>query len=92
VILVRHLLPNAVGPLVAYCVSDAVLVMLAGASFGFIGMGAQPPLSEWGAMIADGQAFVREAWWICLFPGLALISLGLGLSYFGNSLAKLRRN
>lgn len=90
-ILMRHVLPNVTGPIIAYAVSDAVLVMLAGASFGFIGMGAQPPLAEWGVMIADGQAFVQQAWWICFFPGLAAISLGLGLAFLGDGLGQLQR-
>jgi peptide/nickel transport system permease protein len=90
-ILTRHILPNVMGPIIAYAVSDAVLVMLAGASFGFLGMGAQPPLAEWGVMIADGQAFVQQAWWICLFPGLAAISLGLGFAFLGDGLGQLQR-
>lgn len=91
VTLFRHVLPNAFGPVVAYAVSDAVLVMLAGASFGFLGMGAQPPLAEWGVMIADGTRFLRQAWWICTFPGLAAISLGLSLIFLGDGLAHLSR-
>lgn len=90
-ILLRHVLPNVMGPVIAYAVSDAVLVMLAGASFGFLGMGAQPPLAEWGVMIADGQAFVQQAWWICLFPGLAAISLGLGFAFLGDGLGQMQR-
>lgn len=88
VVLFRHVLPNAFSPVVAYAVSDAVLVMLAGASFGFLGMGAQPPLAEWGVMIADGTRFIRQAWWICTFPGLAAISLGLGLIFLGDGLGR----
>lgn len=90
-IVTRHVLPNAFGPVIAYAVSDAVLVMLAGASFGFLGMGAQPPNAEWGVMIADGQAFVQQAWWICLFPGLAIVSLGLGFALLGDGLGQMRR-
>ncbi|WP_027667856.1 ABC transporter permease [Rhizobium leguminosarum] len=90
-ILTHHVLPNAIGPVIAYAASDAVLVMLAGASFGFLGMGAQPPLAEWGVMIADGQAFVQQAWWICLFPGLAAISLGLGFALLGDGLGQIQR-
>ncbi len=91
VIVLRHVLPNAIGPVIAYAVSDAVLVMLAGASFGFLGMGAQPPTAEWGVMIADGQAFVQQAWWICLFPGLAAVSLGLGFAFLGDGLGQMQR-
>ncbi|MCB1446781.1 MAG: ABC transporter permease [Rhizobiaceae bacterium] len=91
VTLFRHVLPNAFGPVIAYAVSDAVLVMLAGASFGFLGMGAQPPLAEWGVMISDGTRFLRQAWWICTFPGLAAISLGLSLIFLGDALTHLSR-
>ena len=90
-ILFKHVLPNAIGPIIAYAVSDAVLVMLAGASFGFLGLGAQPPLAEWGVMIADGQAFVQQAWWVCVFPGLAAISLGLGFAFLGDGLGQMQR-
>lgn len=89
-ILLRHILPNAVSPVLSYAMTDAVLVMLAGASLGFLGMGAQPPTPEWGVMIADGQSFVDRAWWICFFPGLATMSLGLGLVLVGDSLAQKR--
>jgi len=93
VILFRHILPNALAPVLAYSVSDAVLVMLAGAGLGFLGMGAQPPLAEWGVMIFDGTRYIRKAWWICTFPGLATISLGLGFIFLGDALNRLyRRN
>lgn len=91
VILLNHILPNALSPVITYAVSDAVLVMLAGASLGFLGMGAQPPTAEWGVMIADGQSFIDQAWWICFFPGIAAITLGLGLAFLGDALAQLRR-
>jgi peptide/nickel transport system permease protein len=90
-IIFRHMLPNALSPVAAYSMTDAILVILAGASLGFLGMGAQPPTAEWGVMIADGQPFVQQAWWICLFPGLALISLGLGLAFLGDALGAFRR-
>lgn len=90
-IIFRHVLPNALSPVATYSMTDAILVILAGASLGFLGMGAQPPTAEWGVMIADGQPFVQQAWWICLFPGLALISLGLGLAFLGDALGSFRR-
>jgi peptide/nickel transport system permease protein len=90
-IIFRHVLPNALSTVAAYSMTDAILVILAGASLGFLGMGAQPPTAEWGVMIADGQPFVQQAWWICLFPGLALISLGLGLAFLGDALGAFRR-
>ena len=86
-ILIRHVLPNAASPVAVYAMSDAVLVMLAGASLGFVGLGVQPPTAEWGVMIADGQPYVVMAWWICFFPGLAAASLGLGFLLLSDGLA-----
>jgi len=90
-IIFRHVLPNALSPVIVYAMTDAVLVILAGASLGFIGLGVQPPTAEWGVMIADGQPYVIQAWWICFFPGLAAISLGVGLSMIGDGLARVLR-
>lgn len=86
-IVLRHVFPNALAPIAVYAMSDAVMVMLAGASLGFVGMGVQPPTAEWGVMIADGQPFIVLAWWICLFPGLAAASLGLGYLLLSDGLA-----
>jgi len=91
VILFNHILPNALVPILGYAFSDAVLVMLAGASFGFLGMGAQPPLAEWGRMIAEGVPFLRQAWWISFFPGIAAVSLGLGLTFLADGIARDNR-
>jgi len=91
VIMLRHVLPNAISPVVVYAMTDAVLVILAGASLGFLGLGAQPPTAEWGVMIADGQPYVVQAWWICFFPGLMAITLGLGFVLASDGLARLLR-
>lgn len=90
-ILFRHVLPNALNPIVIYAMTDAVLVILAGASLGFLGLGAQPPTAEWGVMIADGQPYVVQAWWICFFPGLAAVTLGLGFVLVSDGLARSLR-
>ncbi len=86
-ILFRHVMPKALSPIAVYAMSDAVMVMLAGASLGFVGLGVQPPTPEWGVMIADGQPFVTMGWWICLFPGMAAASLGLGFLLLSDGLA-----
>lgn len=90
-IIFRHVLPNALSPIAVFAMTDAVLVILLGASLGFIGMGVQPPTAEWGVMIYDGQPYISEAWWISFFPGLAIVSLGIGLSLIGDGLARLLR-
>lgn len=89
VIMARHILPNTLPVILVYATTDAVLVLLAGASLGFLGLGVQPPTPEWGAMIADGQPYVINAWWICFFPGVAAMSLGFGFILTSDGLARM---
>lgn len=89
IIMARHVLPNTLSSLLVYATTDAVLVLLAGASLGFLGLGVQPPTPEWGAMIADGQPYVVDAWWICFFPGLAAMSLGFGFILTSDGLSRV---
>ena len=91
VIILRHVLPNVLGSITIYAWTDAVMVILAGASLGFLGLGAQPPTAEWGVMIADGQPYVLQAWWICVFPGLAMVTLSLGFIMVSDGLARRLR-
>lgn len=90
-ILLRHVLPNAISPVAVYAMTDVVLVILFGASLGFLGLGAQPPTAEWGVMIAEGQIYLSTAWWISFFPGLAMVLLGAGFALIGDGLAKMLR-
>ena len=85
----HHVLANTIAPVVVYMMTDAVLVILAGAGLGFLGVGIQPPTAEWGVMIANGQPYLESAWWISVFPGLAMISLGIGLVLMGDGLAQV---
>lgn len=89
--LIRHVLPNCVVPALVFAVTDFVLIILYGSSLGFLGMGAQPPTAEWGVMIADGQTYLSTAWWISFFPGLALLTLGVGAALLGDGTAKIMR-
>lgn len=91
VIVLRHVLPNVLGSITIYAWTDAVLVILAGASLGFLGLGAQPPTAEWGVMIAEGQPYIVQAWWICLFPGLAMVTLALGFILISDGLSRRLR-
>lgn len=90
-ILLRHVLPNAISPVIVYVMTDVVLIILFGASLGFLGMGAQPPMAEWGIMIAEGQAYLSTAWWIAFFPGCAAVLLGIAFAFVGDGLAKFLR-
>lgn len=88
-IMFRHLLPNALAGSLVFVMSDAVLVLLNGASISYLGLGVQPPVAEWGVMVAEAQGFISQAWWITLFPGLAIVTLAFGFSLTGDALADL---
>lgn len=90
-IIFRHLLPNAIGPIITYWMTDMALAILLGSSLGYLGLGAQPPLAEWGALIADGKNFMATAWWITVFPGIAIVVAGFGFSLAGDGVADLLR-
>jgi peptide/nickel transport system permease protein len=88
-IMLFHILPNAIIPSIVFVMTDAVLTIVLGSSLGFLGLGVQPPTPEWGAMIAEGQTYLTTAWWISIFPGLAVCSLALGLSLAADGLARI---
>jgi peptide/nickel transport system permease protein len=90
-IIFRHLLPNSITPAIVYLMTDMALAILLGSSLGYLGLGAQPPASEWGVQIADGKNFMSTAWWIAVFPGIAIVITGLGFSLLGDGLAELLR-
>jgi peptide/nickel transport system permease protein len=87
-IMFRHLLPNAIAGSLVFSMSDAVLVLLNGAAISYLGLGVQPPLAEWGVMVAEGQSFITTAWWITLFPGLSIVVLAFGFSLVGDGLGE----
>jgi len=68
-----------------------VYAVLLGASVSYLGLGVQPPAPEWGALVEQGQDFVTTQWWLAVFPGLAIVYLGLALSLIGDGLADLVR-
>jgi peptide/nickel transport system permease protein len=90
-IIFKHVLPNVITPAIVFVVSDIVLCILLASSLSFLGLGVQPDVAEWGAMIAVGRGFLTQAWWISVFPGLAILVVGIGLSLLGDSLADLFR-
>jgi peptide/nickel transport system permease protein len=71
-VLGRHILPNAVAPVVVQATLDMGAALVTTASLGYIGMGAQPPSAEWGAMLSQARSFFLNAWWLTAFPGLAI--------------------
>jgi peptide/nickel transport system permease protein len=90
-IIFRHIMPNVLSSAVVYGVSDIMMCMLLAASMSFLGLGVQPPIPEWGAIISDGRSFMTSAWWISTFPGIALAITGSGLSLLGTGLSSMVR-
>lgn len=88
-IMVRHLLPNALAPLLVAATIGVGGNMVAEAGLSFLGLGAQPPTISWGSMLADGQTFLSSAPWVAIFPGLALLVAVLGVNLFGDGLRDL---
>jgi len=85
-ILLRHILPNAITPAIVFMMADVVLTILAVTALGFLGLGIQPPTPEWGVMIAEGRNFVFDGWWGSLFPGLAIVYVGVTFALLGDGL------
>jgi peptide/nickel transport system permease protein len=85
-IMFRHVAPNAVVPIVVLISQQVGWAILAAASLSYLGLGAQPPTSEWGAMLSDGRDYMRAAWWIAAFPGLAIAVTVLGFNLLGDGL------
>ncbi len=86
-IVLGHLLPNALRPLLVLTTLSIGAAILTGAALSFLGLGAQPPTSEWGAMLNAGQKFVRQAWWLTVFPGLGIFLTILSLNLLGDAVS-----
>jgi len=85
-ILWRHILPNCISPLIVQSTFNMASAILSAASLGFLGLGAQPPLPEWGTMISRGRIYLRVAPHITTFPGLAIFLVVLAFNLLGDSL------
>jgi peptide/nickel transport system permease protein len=88
-ILYRHLLPNSAGPVMVQASLDFGQAVLYSSALSFIGLGAQPPSPEWGAMISAGRDYLQEAWWFTTFPGAAIFVSVLGFNLVGDTLRDL---
>jgi peptide/nickel transport system permease protein len=78
-------LPNTIAPVVVLATLGFPVAVLAAAALSFVGLGAQPPSPEWGAMIVSGRTFITTAPWLINFPGLAIFITVLGFNLFGNA-------
>jgi peptide/nickel transport system permease protein len=83
--LLRHIVPNAIGPVVALLALDVGNAMVTFAGLSFLGLGVVPPTPEWGAMVSEGQVLI-EQWWVSTFPGLAIFTVVIGFNFLGDAL------
>ncbi len=85
-IITRHIWPLCVSSLVVRVTLDMAGIILAAAGLGFLGLGAQPPTPEWGAMISEGRRFILDHWWVATMPGLAIFTVSLAFNLLGDGL------
>lgn len=85
-IVVRHLLPNIIAPIIVFSTLSIALAIITGSSLSFLGLGAQPPTPEWGAMLSTGRDYLRHQPWISTFPGLAIMVMVLAINLLGDGL------
>lgn len=86
VIILRHLLPNTLSPILVQATVDLGTVILAMGGLAFLGLGTQPPAPDWGLMVADGRTYILNQWWIAVFPGLAIFIVVLAFNLLGDTL------
>jgi peptide/nickel transport system permease protein len=85
-IVLRHIMPLCLSSLIVRVTLDMAGIILTAAGLGFLGLGAQPPMPEWGAMIADGRRFILDQWWVAAAPGGAILIVSLGFNLLGDGL------
>lgn len=84
--LVRHILPNIMASFIVLVTLDVATAILSGTSLSFLGIGTKPPSPEWGLMLTDARNFLRDAWWVGTFPGLAITITVIGINLLGDGL------
>ncbi|MBI4279910.1 MAG: ABC transporter permease [Armatimonadetes bacterium] len=82
----RHILPNVMAPIIVLATLSVANAILSGSTLNFLGMGAKPPSPEWGIMLADGRDTLARAWWMSVFPGLAIMITTLSINFIGDGL------
>ncbi|EMY34851.1 dipeptide/oligopeptide ABC transporter inner membrane subunit [Arthrobacter crystallopoietes BAB-32] len=90
-VVLRHILPNATGPVLSLLAVDLGAAILAISGLGFLGFGAPPPTPEWGLLISEGRQYLGSAWWMTSLPGLVIVAAVVLLAGFGRQLLKIFR-
>jgi peptide/nickel transport system permease protein len=85
-IIFRHVLPNAAPPIIVQTTISLAFAILSEAALSFVGLGTQPPNPSWGRMLSEGRGFIEQAWWMALFPGLAIFITVLAFNLLGDGL------
>ena len=85
-IILRHLLPNAMAPILVAATLGVAGAILTESALSFLGLGVQPPVSTWGSMLADGKDYISRAWWLTFYPGLAILLTVLSYNLIGEGL------
>ncbi|ANP35205.1 MULTISPECIES: ABC transporter permease [Rhodobacterales] len=85
-IIIKHIWPLCISSLIVRVTLDMAGIILAAAGLGFLGLGAQPPSPEWGAMISEGRRFILDHWWVATMPGLAIFTVSLAFNLLGDGL------
>jgi peptide/nickel transport system permease protein len=85
-ILFRHIVPLCLSSLIVRLTLDMAGIILTAAGLGFLGLGAQPPTAEWGAMVSSGRDVILDQWWVATIPGLAIFIVSLGFNLLGDGL------
>ncbi|GHJ38964.1 ABC transporter permease [Streptomyces sp. TS71-3] len=85
-IVLRHVLPNVAGPLLVLATIGTGTAVVSGAALSFLGLGPAPPTAEWGAMLSEGREYLATAWWVGVFPGVAVAAVVLSLTLLGRHL------
>lgn len=85
-IITKHIWPLCISSLIVRVTLDMAGIILAAAGLGFLGLGAQPPSPEWGAMISEGRRFILDSWWVATVPGLAIFTVSLAFNLLGDGL------
>ena len=85
-IITQHIWPLCISSLIVRVTLDMAGIILAAAGLGFLGLGAQPPSPEWGAMISEGRRFILDHWWVATMPGLAIFTVSLAFNLLGDGL------
>lgn len=83
-IMMKHILPNAISPLIVVASFSIASAVLQEASLSFLGLGVDPTIATWGSMLSDGRSYLQTAWWIATLPGFALLLTVLGANLFGD--------